>query len=241
MDLLFTFIAIVLGLVSIPVMMGILNRMPAKCFCDYDEEPQECHQAPRFTLTQGITAGIYLVLVFVLLYWRFGFSLQWFLLCIHCLVLAMIALSDLRFSIIPDELLIADGICSVLIVVPDIVTAPSLRTVLFPLLGVLVGAGFILALNLLGRLFYHKDVLGMGDLKLLAVCGLVCGPSGILIAAFLGILCAGLFFAFAILLKRMKSDQFCPFGPFLILGVCLTLCFMPYIDTAFRWYLSLLS
>jgi len=69
---------------------------------------------------------------------------------------------------------------------------------------------------------------------------MACGPADILISALLGIFCAGIFFAVALALKRMKSDQFYPLGPFLVLGVCLTLCFRPYIDAAIAWYLSLL-
>ena len=166
----------------------------------------------------------------------------------------MISLSDLRFSIIPDELLIGAGLCTGLAAVLDFIARPSLQAALFYLLGALLGAALIFVLNLLGRLIYGeegqsvldrllhgKDALGMGDLKLLAVCGLACGHTGILIAALIGIFSAGIFFAVAMALKKMKADQFYPLGPFLVLGVCLTLCFRPYIDAVITWYLSLLS
>ena len=234
-------IALFCGLLSGPLSVRILNRMPDRSFCDYDETPTEIHRSPRFSCRrQGWGVGLFLGVVYVLLLVRFGLTLQWVFLCLHCLVLAMISLSDLRFSIIPDELLIAAGVCALGAALCHVVAAPALGTALVYVLGAVIGAGLILVLNLLGRLIYGKDALGMGDLKLLAVCGIACGHTGILIAALMGIFAAGIFFAVAMALKRMKSDQFYPLGPFLVLGVCLTLMFRPVIDAAFQWYLSLL-
>ena len=186
--------AVALGLLSIPLMVYILNHLPDRAFCDYGETPTEHHRPPRVTSKQAVAAGLFLAVVFVLLFVRFGFSLHWLLLCLHCIALTMISLSDLRFSIIPDELLIGAGVCAGVYGVIHCVTAPSWSTVTFYLLGALLGAALIFVLNLLGRLIYGQDALGMGDLKLLAVCGLACGPSGILIAALIGIFCAGFFF-----------------------------------------------
>ena len=247
--------AFALGLLSTPVMVTILNRMPDRAFCDYGETPEERHHAPRVTYhKQGWAAGLFMAVVFALLFVRFGFTLTWLFLCLHCVALTMISLSDLRFSIIPDELLIGAGVFADGAAVVRFAATPTLQTALSILFGALIGAGMIFILNLLGRLIYGdeeqgllerllhgRDALGMGDLKLLAVCGIACGHSGILIAALLGIFCAGIFFAVAMALKRMKADQFYPLGPFLVLGVCLTLCFRQYIDAAVAWYLSLLS
>jgi leader peptidase (prepilin peptidase)/N-methyltransferase len=110
---------------------------------------------------------------------------------------------------------------------------------LSPLLGALAGGGMVLALNLVGHLFYKRDALGMGDVKLLAVCGLACGLSGIVYAAFLTLFVAGTSFIILMSLKKLSHDEYHPLGPYIVLAVTLVLCFRPMLDAAVQWYLSL--
>ena len=49
------------GLLLAALSVLVLNQMPARCFCDYDEQPGEQHLAPRVTLKkQGCPAGLFL-------------------------------------------------------------------------------------------------------------------------------------------------------------------------------------
>ena len=214
---------------------AILNRMPAKCFCDYDETPDAHHQPPRIGKWGRIISGAVMAGGFAALQMRFGFSLTGCCLCLFCAVLMMIALSDTRYSIIPDELIIAACVLAVIARAPDAFSGDF-----SPVFGALLGGGIILAINLLGRLLYKKDTLGMGDLKLMAVCGIACGTGGILVALLSGILIAAVFFAVAIALKRTQSDAYLPLGPFLVAGVIFTLCCQPLVDSALAWYISLI-
>ena len=104
--------------------------------------------------------------------------------------MVMTAMSDLKYCIIPDELIIAGCVFSVVAAMPHIMTAPGFANKLSPVFGAAIGAGIILAINLMGRLLYKKDALGMGDLKLMVVCGIACGAGGTLIALVIGILAA---------------------------------------------------
>lgn len=238
--MLMTILFALLGLVSALPMAMTLDRMPAACFCDYDETPGAQHLAPRTTRNQRIVCGLILAAAFALVYARFGISVKGISLCLFCVILTMIALSDLRFCIIPDELLIAGCVLAVISGVPDIINGYGLFEKLSPALGGIIGAGIILAINLLGRLMYRKDALGMGDLKLMAVCGIACGAVGIVIAILMGILAAGIWFALGIALKRVRSDEYLPLGPFLVFGTAATICFRPAIDALLAWYISLI-
>ena len=80
----------------------------------------------------------------------------------------------------------------------------------------------------------------MGDLKLMAACGILCGPSGILIAFILGVLAAGIYFMIGIVTKQLSADQYSPLGPFLVFGVIFTISCRPVIDAVLTWYISLL-
>ena len=103
-----------------------------------------------------------------------------------------------------------------------------------------IGAGMIFLINCLGRLLYKKDALGMGDLKLMGVCGILCGTTGVVIALLIGILAAGIWFAAAIALKKVRSEEYMPLGPFLVFGTLFTLCLRPAIDAFLAWYISLI-
>ena len=228
------------GLVCAGAMVWILNRMPAGCFCDYDETPSEQHNPPRVNRVGCVLCAIALAAAFALLAVRFGFSVKSCSLCLFCTSLMMILLSDARYCIIPDELIIAGCIFAVIGALPDVFSGGSLAECLSPVLGAAVGGLFILTINFLGRLVYKKESLGMGDLKLMVVCGIACGTSGTMIAMLVGILSAGIWFAAAIALKRIKSDDYMPLGPFLVFGTMFSLCFRPLVDKLLNWYISLI-
>lgn len=218
----------------------IINKMPAKCFCDYDETPNEIHKPPRVGKQQVICAILVLAAVFPLTINRFGISVIGVSLCLLSVVLVMIVISDLKFCIIPDELIIAGcgfaliaGLCCVF-------SGSGWQERFSPVFGAAIGAGVIFLINLIGRLIYKKDALGMGDLKLMAVVGIACGTVGTVYAFLVGILLAGIFFTVCILLKKTRKDAYLPFGPFLVLGALCVICFQPAIDIAIDWYISLI-
>lgn len=240
MDYLTAIVSALLGVLCFMVMVFITNRMPAKCFCDYDETPGQMHNPPRVGKTRQIVCAVLLAAVFPILVHRFGIGLKSVGLCLMCVVLTMTALSDLRFCIIPDEFIIAGCVFATLSAFPGILSGRSILESVSPILGAAVGGGTILAINLLGRVLYKKDALGMGDLKLMIVSGIACGVSGTAIAMVIGILAAGVWFAAGIALKRISSEDYLPLGPFLVFGTVFTLCFRPFVDSLLAWYISLI-
>ncbi|MBR4991984.1 MAG: prepilin peptidase, partial [Clostridia bacterium] len=199
------------------------------------------HQAPRvFMKKQGWPTGLFLCITAVLLFLRFGAGVESAALVLFCALLTMISLADTRFSIIPDELLIAGGVLAVISAIPAALTQNSLMGWLSLLLGGALGAGMVLALNMIARLFYKRDALGMGDVKLLAVCGLACGLTGVLYVAVLTLFVAGGSFILLMALKKLSPDEYHPLGPYIVLATVLMLCFRPVLDNVVQWYLSLL-
>lgn len=240
MDYVIAIVFTALGAISALPMARILNTMPAKCFCDYGEEPQKHHNPPRITGKQTAVCALLLAMMFSLLAVRFGLSVKTVALCLFCVVLVMVAVSDLKYCIIPDELIIAGCVCAVAAVFPDVLSGTGIMQCLSPVFGALIGGGIILIINLLGRLLYKKDALGMGDLKLMTVCGIACGAGGTLIALLAGILSAAVWFSVGILTKRARSDEFLPLGPFLVFGAAFTVCCQPLVERLLAWYVSLI-
>lgn len=240
MDTVISVLFVALGAAFACLLPLIINKMPAKCFCDYNEAPNETHKPPRVGKGQIICSALVLAAVFPLLISRFGLSVIGVSLCLLSVVLVMIALSDLKFCIIPDEFIIAGCVFALIAGLCSVFSGSGWQGRLSPAFGAVIGAGVIFLINLLGRLIYKKDALGMGDLKLMAVVGIACGTVGTVYAFLAGILLAGIFFAVCILLKKTRRDSYLPLGPFLVLGALCVLCFQPAMDMAIDWYISLI-
>lgn len=120
---------------------------------------------------------------------------------ILCLMLAVLAVFDIRHKKIPN-FLIAITICFVLTVSENQVSG---------LMGVI--------LITLPMIYFHKSGgIGGGDIKIITVTGLYLGYKGLLIMFFISLF---LCFLYAIL----KQERSLPLGPFFCLGFVITILF----------------
>ena len=152
-----------------------------------------------------------------------------------CWALLMIALSDLKYMIIPDQFVLMLALTSVGFV-PFFRTPEFVRGMLehlglpssgstgmdaslasspiwHPIFGFIIGGGFMLLVALIGKLFTRKEVLGFGDVKLCAALGLVLGIQGTAITMVLAILAGGVIAAIGLMSGRLKKDSVMPMGP----------------------------
>ena len=86
------------------------------------------------------------------------------------------------------------------------------------LLGSLLGGGIFLLITLLGGLFYGKEAMGLGDVKLMGALGLYFGISNIIIIALLSFLIGAILSIILLITRIKKTDEYIPFGPFIVLG-----------------------
>lgn len=75
---------------------------------------------------------------------------------------------------------------------------------------------------------------GGGDIKLVAVCGLILGWKGSLLALWIAIMAGGSGALILMALGRLKPGMHMAFGPYLALGIWLTYL---YEEAILRWYL----
>jgi leader peptidase (prepilin peptidase)/N-methyltransferase len=111
-------------------------------------------------------------------------------------------------------------------IIPDVITLPGAalgllaaflgpRPVPDSLEGIAVGAGGLLAIALLYRLVTGREGLGLGDVKLMAMVGAVCGWQGALTTVVLASLAGSLVGVSLILGRRGNGQTALPFGSFL--------------------------
>lgn len=185
--------------------------------------------SPIYPAVEALTGAMYL-----LLYLRFGFT--WQLLVYMALVSLLIVISaiDLKTMEIPNGLIIAGFIVGAIQLITTVFTGGdwlSCVTGLFagglPLLLIALIAGFLL----------KKEAMGGGDVKLMAFCGFIIGWKLVIPAYLIGIVLGSVISVLLMALGRKKRGDEIPFGPFLSLGVVLSVFFG---DALIDWYLGLI-
>jgi len=206
---------------NIPVFSYIFLK--GKCsFC-------KTHIPFRYTLVEILNTILWLACG--LLFWNTSevLAVVYMLVCSMILVASFI---DLEHKFIPDRfqiVLLMLGIIAVIFT--------NNVAVLDRILGFFVGGGVLLLFYGVGLLLFKKETLGFGDIKLMAVCGLIIGWQNILLSLFAGAIIGSVVLLFAQKTSGEKGKEY-PFAPFLASGVLLA---MFWGEQIINWYLNLFA
>jgi leader peptidase (prepilin peptidase)/N-methyltransferase len=226
------------GFLSVP----LFNRLPAKWLCDYGETPPpELSEKRIFTAPHGILIAVVFGTVFPLLAMQYGMNAVSILLAIASIPLVLASVSDGKYQILPDQCLPAILLPALVIYLLDLTSQIRFyNSPASPFLGAVFGGGVWLLIGLLGRVIYHRESIGFGDVKFSAAVGFLCGFPGAVYAFLLMIVLAGTIFLVLILLHRIDPQKYMPMGPFFCAGCLLELAFSRQITAFADWYLSVI-
>lgn len=132
---------------------------------------------------------------------------------------------DYRLQIIPNRLNLA--IFEVGIVFTFLYGLSDVAITINMLLGMLAGGGIFLLITLLGGLFYGKEAMGFGDVKLMGALGLFFGLSNIIIITLVSFLIGAILSIVLLATKLKKSDEYIPFGPFIVIATFISM-YVPF-------------
>lgn len=173
-----------------------------------------------------ITSVIYVTLVY-----KFGIhnTIIGNLDLIKFLILTPMLLSafviDYKLQIIPNRLNLT--IFEVGIVFAFLYGLSNVAITINMLLGMLTGGGIFLAITLLGGLFYGKEAMGFGDVKLMGALGLFFGFQNIIIITLVSFLIGAILSIFLLVSKIKKTDEYIPFGPFIVIATFISM-YVPF-------------
>jgi leader peptidase (prepilin peptidase) / N-methyltransferase len=134
-------------------------------------------------------------------------------------------------------------------IIPDLVTLPGIvvglvsaalapQLIFWPhLIGAIFGGGIFMVVNFVYLKIAHKDGIGGGDVKFLAMVGAILGFTGALGTLILSSLVGSILGIALILMRKVGGKSALPFGPFLALGA---LCTFLFGDLLWKWYFQLL-
>ncbi|MEC0270146.1 prepilin peptidase [Paenibacillus anseongense] len=168
-------------------------------------------------------------LLFLWAYVHFGITVESLIALTLVSLLVIITVSDLSYMLIPNKILIV--FFPIFIVLRFIF--PGDQAWWSYVLGAVIGGGIIVLIAILSR-----GGMGMGDAKLLTVCGAVLGLSHIMVAFVLACMIGSLIGGLLLLLKITKRKQPIPFGPSLALGILIS---YGYGSDMIKAYLTLLG
>ena len=162
--------------------------------------------------------GVINALIFLISYYTFGISYEFFATLIIAGLVFIIFISDFKYMIILDSPLVVSAILILL-----------LRAYFngFKDMGISLISGIILFLvmlfiGFLGKKMFKREALGGGDIKLAGIIGIILGLKLGLVAIILSSLLALPYATGAMMLNK---DSEVPFGPFLIASMAIVFAF----------------
>lgn len=219
----FYILALIIGVVVGQFVDWMNTRLPEykKVFTKEIFKEYKMNFKPNYIL-MAITAVIYIILVYV-----FGIQKNFIenLTLIKYLILTPMLLSafviDYRLQIIPNRLNLT--MFEVGIVIAFLYGTSNVAITIDMLLGMLVGGGIFLAITAIGGLIYGREAMGFGDVKLMGALGLYFGVSNILVISVMSFLIGAILGIILIVSKIKKSDEYIPFGPFIVIATFITI------------------
>lgn len=167
-------------------------------------------------------------ILFLCIYLSFGLNAySIFLLVISCFLI-VIFVYDLLFSLIPDEML-----WPAIIIWAIYLAFTGGANILMSLYGVITAVGFLGIIYLLGR----GKWMGLGDVKLAILLGLVASFPNIFIGLFFAFVIGSIYGLIMIAYKQKTFKSEVPFGPFLIIGLYIALFWG---EKIVNWYLGII-
>ncbi len=209
---------------SWPDLIPVLSFLFLRGHCRYCKRPISW-QYPLIELATGF--------VFLFFFWHFGFGFDLAFGLLISSFLIIVFVYDLKHYVIPDS-----------VIYPAIV----LSAIWYLISGIFFTKYFALSTlysAFFSALFFFLMVLvskgkwmGIGDIKLAFLMGLLLGWPKILAALFIAFFTGAIIGAGLMVLKKKTLKSEIPFGPLLVLG---TFAVLLYGDKIVNWYLSLVK
>lgn len=229
----------VLGFILGPLGCKILNKIPAKWLCDYDETPsEELLKGNRYKIKPaGIIMGVVLAAAMFSTVIVTGVTVKLPCVVLLYVFLMLISAADAKYTIIPDQFTIAAAVISLIFAVIDFFTVKDFITSWYmPLIGAAVGGGVLLILDFLSLLIFKKEGFGFGDVKLMAALGLMLGLKYVAVLLVLSSFVAAFHFLYLTFSGKAKNGVYFPMGPYICIGTALTLLLQPGFEKIFGMY-----
>lgn len=172
-----------------------------------------------YPFVELMTAGL-----FLLMYFRFGLTLDFVHGCLFVALLIPVSWIDARWYIIPDVIVATGLTLGIGIIAALSAQQQDWHYLLEHLIGAVAGSGILLLIGIAGKAILRKEAMGGGDIKLMALIGLFLGAwPHLLIVVVLSALIGSIVGGLLILFTERNRQHPIPYGPFLAIAAVLDL------------------
>jgi len=151
--------------------------------------------------------------LFAIFAWRIGVRPELLIRSLWVALLVQVIFFDLEHQLILDRVLLPGAVAALILSS----FTPQLGLLASILTGVVTGAVF-LALAAAGSAVFKAEAMGLGDVKLSILLGLILGPQPTFIAVLIGLILAGVVAGVLVVLRLRSMRDSIPYGPFLAAG-----------------------
>lgn len=163
------------------------------------------------------------VLAEVILFMNFGITADFFIYAFLMLLLVISMFTDIKSCIIPNEVNFVGAIVGVILTFVKMMV--NINAGIDAIAGAVVGFLIFLSIAGLSLLLFKREGMGGGDIKLMGVLGLYLGLFNNMQVFVLSFFFAAIISIFLLATKIRKSDDYIPFGPFIVLAAYTTMLF----------------
>jgi leader peptidase (prepilin peptidase)/N-methyltransferase len=165
---------------------------------------------------------------YLILYYKFGISIEFLKYGILTSLLIVIAFIDYEHKIIPDRLIIL----GLLTAFASITLYNTEVNIINGTVGLLIGGGILLIIAVV-----TNGAMGGGDIKLMGVLGLMLGWKKILLVLLLSFILGSIISIFLLVLKIKGRKDYIAFGPFISIAAFIAII---YGNEIINWYIALI-
>ena len=213
------------GVVLTPFMAGLVDL-----FCeDKKVTLKNIYSHRKFVPTMAVITPVILLALFG----RFGLTLQFGVYAFLAIILIMDAFADIKAQIIPNGLNFVGFLVGAVYIYYTTINDSMAGVDL--LLGMLAGGGIFMAIAVFSYLFYKREGMGMGDVKLMAVLGMFFGWRNTIQIFVLSFFIGAIGSIFLMVTRIKKGNDYMAFGPYIVISAITTMFLSHQVMIPYWW------
>lgn len=204
--------------------LKVLDLIPAFSYIFLKGKCRYCGQkiSIRYPIIELITA-----VIFIAIYWKYSLTVDFFAYAYLMSILIAVFFIDIDYMIIPNKLVISALVGGMSVIIYNCFSPMEIYkdTIWWnPIVGMFLGSGILMIFAIVGMAMYKsKEVMGMGDIKILLPIGIFVGWKMIIVVLYLAIINAAIVCLVLISLKIKGRKSAVPFGPFIVIATFITI------------------
>jgi len=179
---------------------------------------------------------VFVALLFVFLYYRYGMSSEFVAASAFSFLMLTVAIIDWKYFVVPNVLVLSGVVLGVLLKL-----TLSGSTIIHDTIAAILAFVTVFAIRYWGNIYFKKEAMGLGDVKLAALIGFFMGFQLFLVSLWLASLAGAIYGISRHVVLKHANEEKIPFGSFLGITSVIVMISHDVIDQLFERWLTLVQ